>query len=1575
MYSEQVDLECQLGVVKKFRDKNSSLSSSVGLSADERYLVITSEFLHCFRKEPVGSFVFENKTIRINGTDTRSNNLAPYASISLGTQLNFCRAYDTSSTCRVFELQDSRPENADRVYAFEAASSEELRDRWLHPIDRRHQSILRQDQLKKLQRRLAATPEYVKLYDSDSKRGPQECRNYFRAQLEQCYSAAEGASDERGKRQWGLHLSRAEEVLAFLEQIAFETTIAPVTTVAEVGAVRLGSTSVVQKESPLGRIDVLVLAFEEAHRLLVKRFRPLLFDDVTVAKLENYDTRFNNGHDGTINIIGETARSSNNAVNRSTTSGDLGGNSEKTVFLSSLPLSSDIVVRAGLSELHTLVAFIIRYQNRLRAIQTTATGSSGPGHKGVVLPTHCEVFDYLPCLYERYINGLPNTAAPVKVSQSVLASRPSVSAPTEVVSKIVRRGSGSRRSAPAPPTTSPGVADVSGNSNKSALPLPAGDIASSDGAAAQILDHCSKVWTGIRVDPVEAIARHIDGTFYTEGPTAVWVCLQQHIALGRETNATVLQVLIAEKIAIALNTLFERMCTFVTPGRTAIESSSPSAVSDKEPTLDDVIHVEPSVREVEMEFLCAITNDCGIHLDEVLTIVGGFNAIESVKRHVDKTLDTVSTALMRCASASLRRLVRLVLADVDVPYSEVFTQVWLELQGASDKCSQESICAEDLQPRTPKSDKEASEKRSVKNEEIPTQEGGMQVLTILRTLGDYLEDFKVYLVQFWYDKFSATLFTQSINTYIDSIISQISHRTSSAAAIRKLGNLVGTATPQVVICTVDARSIAKIRSDMTAYQQYISRFNRRTVSGGGTNPAKYTELLNMFCLVLECNVNGTKDMAETALGKAITVATQAYNFAAPQLSQFLIASFKCRPDLRARDRDALIALTRTPEPAVPTDSAAMRDRLQRRQQLEQAVGIVLALNNFVATSIHVSRDDDLNSSNGQGLLGMATSSLFTLRGFVGGGSSKDSTLRHNSSGGDLAQAASKSTDSLSDDVQRLVREHEAQQLADMQASEKAESEASAALDAGFLRCSGFLDKRQDGSTLWQRRFLQIQSRKVQGESADGKTGSRLSHLLLWYKRQQGVSLGSIELSEVCSLMVMQYARPLEFIPSLDSVRLAGGSGQAGLPVASWRPDVTDDGESDSDANSRLSEDKGYFVARIIMRERDQSFDLRAAEVDVFVRWVNTLAVGASISYDTETREWSRIGRENLAATTAAWRKQGVLAQKEEVALSAIQMAKAQQRKEKLEREKLHSATPGSAAALIAETRRIIKGDNVETLNPLVISDATTPRRTPTEPSSQVKDATTSPKVAQRKLSISTSADSLQQPPVPPISPTVNVAGGKKLSLMLPSAIRAQPVISEEDSPQKIPTKAGRSLSAADLPAANTPQIAFSSSTIVANPYCDPVNIDIPTRPRRLSSSEMPVPRRSSLKMSPSNAQAWSSKEFKISESEDESRIELTSMSSTDSLSSLSSTGSTLGNRRKSVSFSDNEVREYEPRAPPEETFNAPSHPEPQRYHLDKVERLPTNSPKKKSLAVHIDSDNVVHVTRGRYAEDKCCVLM
>ena len=1613
--------EVVLGLVKKVREKSASLSSAVGFSVDERYIVLTDEYLHCFRKEPVGSFAFQQMKILLplpggaNDINKSSNNQVPYASIHLGTSLNFVRPYSAADTCCVFELQDSRPENAERVFAFEAASPEEMRNKWLGGIEKRRQYIRDKIRIEQTQLRLAGTPEYVKIFDQESEyqgqKGSDACRAFFSDTLQELYP--QSTSSAAGKRIWDEHMNYAADILEFLEQVTFETTVAPVAVTADsslnkvpsslqaFSSLKVGANFGV-KEAPLGRTDVLAVAFEEANATFVQRFRTVLFDTKTVEKLEAYDvqqiTLRNIQRGGTMSAAGDAKeRTASNGTNN------------KAAFISTLPLSSEIVASTGLNELHCLVAFIIKYQNRLRALQATTVanlaGGGGPytGSRIAVpisLPIYCEVFDYLPCVYERYVNGSANASESAKGIDAKNAN---------VVPVPKKRTSVTRRSAPAPPTAPAPVSDET-----------AGNVLSSDGAGARLLDHCHRVWLGIRADPADAIARHMDGTFYTEGPTAVWVCLHQHLALGEDTQSTVLRVMIAEKMAISLGTLFDSMCRFVTPS-TSLQigvSASLNEKAEKEPTLDSIIMATPAVREVEVEFLCSIANDCGIHLDEVLTVVSGFNAIEGVRRHVDGTFDVVSTALMRCATTALRRLSRLVLADVASPLSELFTHNWLSPLIPAEKrknyLPNGAVSTHGYDEMLSKAMTEGAaaveEAEKKVDEKAAEDEGGPQIHVILQTLGDYLDDFRVYLVQFWYEKFTAMLFTSTITAYIDEIISRNRRRISCTSTAGRLSGLVGSntamagAVPVDKLCQVDTRSIAKIRSDMAALQVYISRFNRRTNSYGGVNAAKYTEQLHIFCLLLECDFSRT-DIAATDFGKAVIAAVQLYPFAVLQLKAFLTAALTCRSDVKPKERDALMDLFKAPSAlangTATASDAKERDRMQRQQQLEQAVGLVLALNNFMATSVHTKTERDASQSGIEqrqtiAPTGIFTSSLTALRSLLSSPANSKyeqsanpakvpngksaNALRRNSGGDTLTNAATvaatasadaRNPRGLSEDVQRLIREHEAVQLQEAQLAEQKEVEASRALDVGFLHYTGTLDKRAEGTSLWQRRFLRLQSRKNESIDAHNGNSVRVFHTLLWFKHQGGAVLGSIELTDIISLVLRASARPLEFQPDDDQVRLVGGPGAIGLPIQFAAKSGHEESDDDDNGQDEGGAD-GLFILRVTVRGRGQSFDLRSADVDVFVRWTNVLATAGGLSYDPDTREWSRSGREALASLTATWKKQGVFAQKEVTAMSAIQMAKAQQRKEKAEREKLAAVAvkPQSAAAVIAAAKLQQLGDLGETLNPMLTLHKPMAKISPENDKEHEKgkDTEQSPDIGlpqPQRLVSSTSVDSFRPLPAP-IKPKM------MLSLQLPSAITQPVVVVEDDSPvrgavgfaQKTP-KAASTSNLIDLQ--NQPSFSISHNAVQPNEEMSetstPVSIDKADMPqgnrRRLSSAEMPPPRRSSLKGSTIQMGTLltsghfgvesveeSDQEDRMSESSVHSDYSYSSRESTQSTSSVasaissSSEKSFSGNRRKTVSFSHNEVREYEPRAPPEETLNSPVKEVPQRYTLNDVERLP-----------------------------------
>ena len=99
--------------------------------------------------------------------------------------------------------------------------------------------------------------------------------------------------------------------------------------------------------------------------------------------------------------------------------------------------------------------------------------------------------------------------------------------------------------------------------------------------------------------PEEMLQRHQDGTFYTHAPTDMWEAINQHISLAMSTQSPILHVMIADKVVSSLTPLIEQIADYVT-------NALPQDTAEK-----------PELKEIELEFVSALTNDTAMHIEEV----------------------------------------------------------------------------------------------------------------------------------------------------------------------------------------------------------------------------------------------------------------------------------------------------------------------------------------------------------------------------------------------------------------------------------------------------------------------------------------------------------------------------------------------------------------------------------------------------------------------------------------------------------------------------------------------------------------------------------------------------------------------------------------------------------------------------------------------------------------------------------------------------------------------------------------------------------------------------------------------
>ncbi|KAJ1442692.1 hypothetical protein B484DRAFT_55078 [Ochromonadaceae sp. CCMP2298] len=148
-----------------------------------------------------------------------------------------------------------------------------------------------------------------------------------------------------------------------------------------------------------------------------------------------------------------------------------------------------------------------------------------------------------------------------------------------------------------------------------------GSEGSKGGAAAHLYDHCIKVWESVVNNPEEMLQKHQNGTFYTHAPIDMWEAINQHMSLATATTSPVLHVMIAEKVVLSLQQVFQQIITYVL----TMDTSG-----------------NPELREIELEYVSALANDTALHIEEVIELIDTFTIAE-IRDRIDDIFDPLTT--------------------------------------------------------------------------------------------------------------------------------------------------------------------------------------------------------------------------------------------------------------------------------------------------------------------------------------------------------------------------------------------------------------------------------------------------------------------------------------------------------------------------------------------------------------------------------------------------------------------------------------------------------------------------------------------------------------------------------------------------------------------------------------------------------------------------------------------------------------------------------------------------------------------------------------------------------------------
>lgn len=328
-----------------------------------------------------------------------------------------------------------------------------------------------------------------------------------------------------------------------------------------------------------------------------------------------------------------------------------------------------------------------------------------------------------------------------------------------------------------------------------------GSTGAKGGAAAHLYDHCIKVWENVISNPEEMLQRHNDGTFFTHTPIDMWEAINQHVSLARSTHNPILHVMIAEKVVSSLNAVFDKIIDYIK-------------------TLDTNQNTE--MKEIELEFFSALANDTAIHIEEVIQLIDSFS-VEEIRQRIDDIFDPLTTNLVNCGQACLKRLAGLVMSDVQTLLDEVFMPDWME---------------------------------------------GKQMRVATATISDYMRDFEEYLVEFWAKKFQYTILEEVVISYTRSVLfaknKGMTQASSTAVSNNQQGNQgfmssIFQKTKQITqtIITfvpshvpVDEESLGRLAQDVNILNAFFSQ------KAGQELATEFLVIINEVSLLLFLDMTG-----------------------------------------------------------------------------------------------------------------------------------------------------------------------------------------------------------------------------------------------------------------------------------------------------------------------------------------------------------------------------------------------------------------------------------------------------------------------------------------------------------------------------------------------------------------------------------------------------------------------------------------------------------------------------------------------------------------------------------------------
>ena len=827
-----------------------------------------------------------------------------------------------------------------------------------------------------------------------------------------------------------------------------------------------------------------------------------------------------------------------------------------------------------------------------------------------------------------------------------------------------------------------------------------GDSVTGTGAANNLLDYCLKIWAAVARSPAESLQQRKGGSFHTQAPVDIWRILHQHISLASLTESQLLHVLVAERVAAALNRLVIEMITALeaydthAPGdREGYSGSGKSGAASAAAAAATDTATAESLQESETEFVCAVANDVALHIENVLELVSAFTNGD-IRRRIDEAFQSVVVNLVRCGQACLQRLVNLILQDTRDEFAQI-----------------SAVHADWVLHGRP---------------------AGI----IAATLRDYLSDLLSFLSPLWTEKFMALLFDAATSRYVASLLSLDAAPTPSTSSFAASPYGSGKRDSGYPRDFALQQRMQRVDADTALLLQLFTKY------------LSAQQARNCLDILREASRMLTMPVKE--LVQFCSERVREHPFMAEAVYQVAAACVRVREACAGEDKAALGAmqatrsvlqdalesatrrLTQTPasrsasSPSTANPTAPVYSRLELRYNdlvLEQADKASASTSNAGAFE----RMQDLASASLSSMHAAITTraTLFLDREsvaergniFLRSSSFSSPTSPAGSSPSKLLPRhsltpASASASFVQDVLEVLYQSEKATEDGHGEAvrgkGDWNMGQASAPAPARQLEPVVNIDAtvlfRNLGPGLgmvvvpapalatFQQRFAKLSTRRAVVDndptSLGGSGGSKYIYTLFLYRKLGSSVLESLDAGRVRSLRITCCSRALAFCLDDDCLCVASSSSSELAVAVEWDDEEEEAGAGGAEVRDGViraalgnlggllsamsvgtSADHGFGFAALLdppAQGHSDTFpggekELRLRSVDHLVKWVNALASIAGLSYDPSSRGWTHTAQIERTDRIAQARASISRERQEAAALDMIKAAKAEVR--------------------------------------------------------------------------------------------------------------------------------------------------------------------------------------------------------------------------------------------------------------------------------------------------------------------------